>query len=271
MRYIKKRKTSTKIFQPYQKELAKPNALIPADTYDNFKNFNDGKDFKNLQNSLAQEQGYVCAYCLGTLFKLDKNGHQLLSMKVEHFSPQSIFNGKVNTIEQTKYLCNDELIKREDLRVDYANLLAVCQGKNDEGETHCDTPPNGKGNKELCHIPNPSIGKIKNFDLKIKYTANFSILSMDTNIDKELNEVLNLNETDLRRRRKRIWAGIARKVANRFGRKDWEKSGNQETVEFLQETLGKYKQLKKDGSYFEFYDCIIYQLEKRIKAIQAKL
>jgi len=40
MRFINKRKISAKIFQPYQKELAKPNALIPKDTYDNFKNFN---------------------------------------------------------------------------------------------------------------------------------------------------------------------------------------------------------------------------------------
>jgi len=210
MRFINKRKTSAKIFQPFQKELAKPNALIPEDTYDNFKNFNSGKDFKKLQNSLAQEQGYVCAYCLGTLFKLDKDGNQLLSMKVEHFYPQSIFNGKVNTLEQTKNLCNDEQIKRDDLRINYFNLLAVCQGKSGEGESHCDTPPYGKGNKELCDIPNPSAGSIKSFDLKIKYTRNFSILSMDSNIDKELNEVLNLNEGDLRRRRKRQWDGIAK-------------------------------------------------------------
>ena len=191
-------------------------------------------------------------------------------MKVEHFQPQSIFNGKINTKKQSLKLCDKKEVKRPDLRIDYTNLFAVCMGRNGLGETHCDTPPKGKGDKELCHIPNPSKGKPKDFSLKLSYTRNFSLASSDINVNKELIEVLNLNEQDLRKRRQGKWRGVARRIIKISGIKEWE-SGGEKVLPFAQQILDNYKKPNKNGRYFEFYDCIVYQLEKRIRMINNRL
>ena len=217
MRFIKKKAREPKELTKF-KERIQNGEVNHKDTFEALRDDNFGT-FQAIQRILAEEQGFVCAYCLGELLEeKDKNGNTRIKMKVEHFKPKSIYNGKINTLSQTKKLCDKTERKREDLRIDYSNLFAVCLGrskkeeilyglpsneKKDKGDTHCDTPPNGKDDIELCFIPNPAKGKPKNFNLKLRYTGNLSIVSDDTNIDKELKEVLNLNEQHLRQRRKK--------------------------------------------------------------------
>ncbi|MFK7980685.1 MAG: hypothetical protein AB8G86_11940 [Saprospiraceae bacterium] len=272
MRFIKKRTNEPKALVDFKKKLHEGDT-IPTDLYAALRDDDSGA-FNELQEILAKEQGYVCAYCLGTLLKtIEINGEEkeVLSMKVEHFMPKSIFNGKVNSQKQVQKLCDKKVVKRADLRIEYNNLFAVCQGRSGLGETHCDTPPNGKGDKELCDIPNPSEGKAKKFDLQLRYTANFSIVSDNHKVNSELNTILNLNEEDLRKRRKSNWKAVARRITKNSGVQNWEAVGGLEVLQFASQVLEQYRQPTRNNQYFEFYDCIIYQLEKRIRAITAKL
>lgn len=270
MRFIKKRTNEPKVLSDFKNKIQEGDTT-PTDLYNALRDDDSGA-FNALQEILAKEQGYVCAYCLGTLIKTVNEGNQkVLNMKVEHFKPKSIFNGQINSTRQALKLCDKQEIQRVDLRIEYSNLFAVCQGKSGLGETHCDTPPNGKDDKELCFILNPSQGRAKKFDLKLRYTANFSIKSDDENIDSELNNVLNLNEQNLRNRRKSSWKATTERITKISGVKNWESVGGVEILRFANQVLEKYKKTRKNNQYFEFYDCIIYQLEKRIRAIQAKL
>ena len=272
MRFIKKRTNEPKALADFKKKLHEGDTT-PTDLYAALRDDDSGA-FNELQEILAKEQGYVCAYCLGTLLKtIEQNGRteEVLNMKVEHFMPKSIFNGKINSQKQALKLCDRKVAQRADLRIEYTNLFAVCQGRSGLGETHCDTPPNGKGDKELCDIPNPSKGRAKKFDLQLRYTANFSIVSDNSNINAELNNILNLNEEELRKRRRGNWKAVTRRITKISGIQNWESVGGQEVLRFANRILEKYKQPNKHNQYFEFYDCIIYQLEKRIRAITAKL
>ena len=272
MRFIKKRTNEPKVLADFKKKLQEGDTT-PTDLYAALRDDDSGA-FNELQEILAKEQGYVCAYCLGTLLKtIESNGEkkEMLNMKVEHFLPKSIFNGKVNSQRQALKLCDKKVAPRADLRIEYTNLFAVCQGKSGLGETHCDTPPNGKDDKELCFIPNPSYGKAKKFDLKLRYTRQLYIVSDNEDINSELNSILNLNEDDLRKRRKSNWKAVARRITKISGVHNWEAVGGTEVLQFANQVLEQYKQPSKDNEYFEFYDCIIYQLEKRIRAIAAKL
>ncbi len=174
----------------------------------------------------------------------------------------------MNTSSQVNKLCDKKELRREDLRIDYHNLFAVCEGRSGDADsqTHCDTPPNGKDDKELCFIPNPSEGGVRNFNLKIRYTRRFNIKSDDKDIDQELKEVLNLNEQNLVRRRIHVWNAIARKIAKDTGMENWEQQGKS-IIPVIQKNLKKYKSLKKNGKYYEFRNCIIYLLEWKIRVL----
>ena len=235
------------------------------DTYLALRNDRDGT-FKNLQQFLAKEQGFVCAYCQRVLEEKD----EVIKMKVEHYQPESIYNGQVNDSRQATKLCDGLEKEREDLRIEYHNLLAVCLGKySTSGETHCDTPPNGKADVELCAIKKLWSKEFKKLQTKIKYTNRCGIFSEDVAIDKELNDVLNLNEENLKKKRRHIWNGVAKRIAIETGTKDWEKIGGEKVIFFVKSILEKYKKRKPDGKFFEFYDCIVYLLEKKVRMLNS--
>lgn len=264
MRYIKKKRIEPAFLKNFKEELSK-SRTISMDTYAALRDDNTGV-FTMLQETLAKEQGYLCAYCLGELKKDERSGR--IKMQVEHFKPKSIFNGQVNTPIQTKKLCIKEELRREDLRIDYHNLFAVCEGRSGEAdsETHCDKSPNGKDDKELCFITNPSYGRAKDFNLKIRYTKRGNIVSDDEDIDQELKEVLNLNEQNLVKRRIYVWNAVARKIAKETGTENWEQQGKS-IIPVIQKKLAIYKKPKRDGKYYEFRECIVYLLEWKIRIL----
>ena len=90
----------------------------PPNKFQEFKHQNPQAHFDDmppdikstLRQSLLEEQGYLCAYCMSKI--RDK-------VKIEHYEPRNTQN-----------------------ELDYSNLLAVCTG-NSEGDSfkhqHCDT------------------------------------------------------------------------------------------------------------------------------------
>lgn len=117
------------------------------------------KDKDIIKQSLLMEQGYLCAYCMRSLDNIN-------NVKIEHIAPQSIYPEK---------------------SLSYKNMLAVCDGN--EGSPYsfqtCDT------HKRDCEIKaDPTESSVID---TIYYNTSGEILSSDSRINDDLNNVLNLN------------------------------------------------------------------------------
>lgn len=137
------------------KHRASGNANYVPD-YDNYKHVDD------LRESLVAEQGAICCYCLQRIRPNEGD------MKVEHWH------------------CQTEFISEQ---LDYKNLLGACIGGEGrpKASQHCDTR---KGNSALSRNPaNPS-HRIESY---ISFLGNGVIESQDATLNRELNDVLNLN------------------------------------------------------------------------------
>jgi uncharacterized protein (TIGR02646 family) len=175
------------------------------------------KDEKNLRKILLDEQGYICCYCMSRI--------NCENSKIEHFKPQS---------------------KYKELQLDYKNLFIVCKGGEGSKEQFCDTK---KGNSELSKIE--LLKDIENF-IYYKKSANYiEIYSNDSEINSDLNEILNLNVSILKSNRKEKWDEILKKLKE----KNFDNN-------FIKKTLNYFKNRNKKGQYAEFCEMIVYFLQK---------
>ena len=158
----------------------------PPKKFQEFKQQNPQAHFEDilpdvkavLRQSLLEEQGYLCAYCMSRI--RDK-------VKIEHYEPRNPQN-----------------------ELNYSNLLAVCTG-NSAGDSfkrqHCDTK---KGNKHL-HINPQNVDHID----QISYESNGTIYAKDNeDFNNDLNLTLNLNDEHgyLKVNRKRALDELKRKI-----------------------------------------------------------
>ena len=151
-----------------------------------------------LRQSLLEEQGYLCAYCMSRI--RDK-------VKIEHYEPRNTQN-----------------------ELDYSNLLAVCTG-NIAGDSfkrqHCDTK---KGDKHL-HIDPQNIDHIK----QISYESNGTVYAKDNDdFNNDLNLTLNLNDNCgyLKVNRKRALDELKRKIFNYCQNKTAGRAFIEKTLQF---------------------------------------
>lgn len=149
----------------------------------------------DIQSSLLAEQRHLCAYCESQI--------QIGTMKIEHWYPQSHDrkehnqNGSCSSDDLRNKHHSDEKpdFLKENSAIDYTNMLGVyCGGaisSNARGKVlTCDSM---KGNRVISlYPPNPSSLQSVSYDLK-----NGTIFSAIPEIDRELNEILNLNSTYL--------------------------------------------------------------------------
>lgn len=142
----------------------------------------------DLRKSLFKEQGGICAYCERKI-NIEKS-------QIEHHCEQSICNG------ESSY---------EDRTLDYTNLLLVCRGnKHCIGERTCDTKKSEfAGTDKLPMKFNPLTDAHCS---SISYSASGKIKSKHSDLNEELNTILNLNADHLKRSRKKIWTTLFREV-----------------------------------------------------------
>ncbi|GAB6168828.1 hypothetical protein JCM1393_12880 [Clostridium carnis] len=121
----------------------------------------DGCNKGDIRQALLKEQGYLCAYCMKRISEDN--------MKIEHYVTQSSSDDKE--------------------ALEYNNMLGVCLGNTDIKTKYenltCDSH---RGNAQLT--VNPFLKA--SIDL-IKYSENGEIYSENSDINKDLNETLNLN------------------------------------------------------------------------------
>ncbi|OQW88986.1 MAG: hypothetical protein BWK78_07930 [Thiotrichaceae bacterium IS1] len=177
-----------------------------------------------IRQQLLDEQGYLCAYCLGRL----KNDR--LSMKIEHW------HGQENYPEE---------------QLDYKNMLAVCGGNEGESpeKQHCDTK---KGHLALCYHPaNPN----HNVAGKITYRGDGTITSNDALLNEQLENVLNLNYIRLKSNRREVLHAVLQ-ILN-------VQPGTRSTNE-IRRILKVWQNRDSEGKYKEYGGIAIYYLNKKL-------
>lgn len=126
---------------------------------------------KEILDSLLQEQGHICAYCMRRIPESRQLPQGVLPATIEHWYPQ-----------------NPE--SKEDIGqgLDYRNMYAVCAGNRGCGNKDDLTCDAKRGNRKL------TVNPCKASTLTgIGYSANGRIFSLDPEVDRDLNEKLNLN------------------------------------------------------------------------------
>jgi len=194
----------------------------------------------DLKQSLLEEQGYICCYCMRRI-SADR-------MRIEHWKPQTDILLQLNLI----------------LGLEYTNLLGACQGGEDglKSQYHCDK---SKGNKLITIHPQAKInlplqqGEAMGISCEtlVKFNLGSGIVySENETINQEINDILCLNNQNLREGR--------RTVIQEFKKFLDKKYSNSLKKENLEKILKIWSE-KSDGKYKEYCQVIITYLEKRLK------
>ncbi len=210
-----------KIVKQSEPESLTEHRSKPYADYDNYP----AKD--ELRESLLEEQGYICCYCMR---RITKEG-----MKIEHWKPQR------------KYTC---------LQLDYKNLLGACKGN--EGarpqKQHCDTK---KGQTEITINPTE---ENQNYESLIIYRSTGEIYSPNKPINYDLDKTLNLNLDYLVTKRKNELDLILEHLKNKFPDRIWDQT-------YLQELINQLNAKNEYGFYSEYCQVAISYLQSQVIAI----
>lgn len=184
---------------------------------------------EDIRLALLKEQGYICAYCMR---RIDNNRQKgIPQTKIEHYIPQA---------------------EAADLNLNYINMIGVCKGNEDQPELQftCDTK---RGNAPLTIDP-----RKKSCESYIAYQPDGVIYSTNEQIDKELNEILGLNNDILVKNRRSVVEIIRNSLEKRYKKKNqtWSKSD-------LTQAISLWKE-KKNGKHKEYCMAAIYYLEKKL-------
>jgi len=185
--------------------------------------YNNYQEKDDLREALCIEQRGICCYCMGAI-KPDS-----VSMKIEHWQCQENFPG---------------------MQLIFANLLGACKGNEGEKKdnTHCDT---FKGNKDFSRYPPSQVYRIEDL---IVYSNDGTIKSNNQQLDRELNEVLNLNVQRLKNNRKAALDGF----------KDGLTLQGKLSRPLIQRWLNDWKGLNHNDNLKPYCMVVIYWLQKRL-------
>lgn len=122
-------------------------------------------------DSLMNEQGHLCAYCMRRIPEGRKLPIGVSSVTIEHWIPQ-----------------NPESKEDVGQGLDYRNMFAVCAGNRGCGDINNLTCDAKRKNTKLT--VNPCVAHTLE---GISYKSNGEIYSSDPEINKDLNDTLNLN------------------------------------------------------------------------------
>lgn len=220
-------------------KLPEPNSLVVHRASQHSFFYNIPQDAKEeLKLNLLIEQGYICCYCLKRIpEKIDKDGLITYEMKVEHHQSQD---------------------GHQLLQLQYSNLFGACtgnEGKPGKLQT-CDTK---KGSQDLTIN---LIATQPNCEGLFKYNAEGEISSLDDDedINRQINDILNLNMQSLKDARREVYLEVQKRVeteGRRLGTKKLKiKFFEQERDSWLSKTSQKHK---------PYCMVAVYYLRKKIR------
>jgi uncharacterized protein (TIGR02646 family) len=199
----------------------------------------DYQSIPELVDSLLEEQGYICAYCMRRIPCKDR----LYKRDGKTF----VFTNEDHRIE---HMLSRE--NHDDKKLDYSNMVICCPG-HIGNEDHCDRL---KENRDISFSPLDC-----NFIATLSYKIDGSIVSSNESYNKEINEVLNLNTPILKESRKNAWEAVKKELIAQKGEKPWNKS-------ILFKYINKYSsKTRKDGKLklIQYCGVVLYFLQKKLK------
>lgn len=196
------------------------------------KSYNDmsSNTKTKIRKTLLREQGHLCAYCMQRI--------DLQNMTIEHYIPQNPSDREVDDM----------------LSIDYNNMLAVCSGNTNgphrKNDLTCDKH---RGNIPLTVDPRDEYSIAK-----ICYQDDGTIYSLDAEINRDLDETLNLNceATLFKKNRKSVLDVVKQGILKRSAE-------NRITKRQLEIMLAKL-QTKNDEKYVPFCGIAIWYLRKKL-------
>jgi uncharacterized protein (TIGR02646 family) len=196
---------------------------------------------EELRQHLLLEQGHICCYCMKRIpEKVEIDSAINYEMKVEHFQCQDNFPV---------------------LQLTYSNLFGACignEGKPKKLQT-CDTC---KGNQDLTINP---ISHAPNCESLFKYNPEGEISSINDNeeVNKQLNEVLNLNMQTLKDCRRQVYLEVQQRAE--LARKQLR--NRPLTIKYFEQEREKWL-IKSENKYRPFCMVAVYYLTKKIRQNQ---
>lgn len=188
----------------------------------------DGCNKEDIREKLLEEQGDLCAYCMR---RIDKD-----HMKIEHWYPE------------------DRLSEQE--RLDYRNMLGVCEGHIDGQRGKEDTCDTQKGNQLITVDPRDA--RTIN---EIKYRSRSGeIYSDNAEIQKDLDKTLNLNSRGHRlpQNRKDTLDAVISELSRRNPKGNWTKGK-------LESFIAEYSKKDAKGQKKEYLGIVLWYLNKKMK------
>jgi len=175
----------------------------------------------DLRKKLLKEQGSICAYCMREIPTKDKGVRE--TSKIEHVKSRD---------------------DRPDLQLDYNNMVICCPGYLN-ADAHCDK---SKGKLSVTFSLFNNV-----FPDTISYSVkNGTISSGNTTWNKEINDMLNLNNSLLAYNRLYVLEGIKTVIE----KKKWKKAK-------IEEKLEKWLNPDADGKLKPYCGIVIWYLQKK--------
>lgn len=181
----------------------------------------------DLREALMADQGYICGYCMRRIPVQDKGTAE--TTRIEHVVPQSV-------------------LSREEA-MDFRNMIICCPGaitSTSEKECHCDRH---KGEKPISFTPFD-----ENFIDTLSYKNDGAIISSNPIYNREINDVLNLNEGMLKANRK----AVQKQLIESLGKHAWKKGD-------IEKILKIYRGRDASGRKKEYCGVIISYLTKKLR------
>lgn len=197
-----------------------------------------------VREALVAEQRGLCCYCMSRI----KPTHD--RMKIDHFASQSKNDGKQEKTESRK-----KTKPSEDLTLIYGNMLGACRGNDRKGvpekEHHCDTFK--KARKLSFHPCNPDL----DIATLIEYSTDGTITSTDERLEKELNNVLNLNLPFLKNYRKATLSAFKAtlKKDGKIPKATWQRH------------LRKFRGENSDAPLKPYCEVVAFWLQKKLRSM----
>jgi uncharacterized protein (TIGR02646 family) len=216
---------------------AEPNSLLQhrASQFANFDNIPLATK-EELRQSLLSEQGHICCYCLK---RIPENTPPY--MKVEHYKCKANFGP---------------------LQLNYTNLFGACTGNEGQPKIKqtCDTK---KSNTDL-NINPTSILPICETLFKYNADGEISSITDDEGVNRQLNDVLNLNMQTLKDGRSEIYLEVQKRVILESKKTKKDKTS---FVKFLEQEKAKWLD-RTDNKHRPYCSVAVYYLTKKIRINQ---
>lgn len=198
-----------------------------------------GIDKKEVQKSLLAEQGHICAYCMRRIsLKRDKTLRKP-KIEIEHYRSQHL---------------------HPNLVLSYGNMLGVCNGNADKADHQltCDKSKSAYDKSHDLTIDPLNVLRIQ----QVKYAQNGEVFTGIDPIDYDINEVLNLNEPNLKGDRANLYSVLKKRIRSFWAKTKGDKS---KVKSLLKGELSFWESRNKNGAFEELCALPIYVLEKELK------